>query len=158
MRAFGAEGTPDERAFQRDVTSARFQSIENRWDWRLLQVDFPIVLVAVSAAPRPNSPTHVVLRCDVAGYPAQAPNTQPWDLARNQPLAAELRPKGERAGQVFKSDWPQGLYAPFDRVTLTGHPNWVVEHPRAVWTPQRDFIFFLNQIWELLNAEDYEGI
>lgn len=78
----------------------------------------------------------------------------------NTVLASDKRPKGERVGQVFRADWKEGraLYAPWDRMGLAEHPGWAAAYPLWAWHPGRDISFFLKNVHELLNDDDYKGI
>jgi hypothetical protein len=151
---------PDERAFRAHIADARFLAGVADGRWTVIEDAWPLVTFAIAAAPRENSPKKYFLRANLSGYPFAAPTSAPWDAANNQPLASDKRPKGERVGHVFRTDWESGsaLYAPYDRVALGGHGNWAVEHPRYVWTPERDVTWFLGVISDLLMDDDYLGI
>lgn len=152
---------PDERALREHLRGGRFLSGAAEGRWRLISVDWPIAIVAVSAAPRPSSPKEFVLRFEVGGYPNTTPTGGIWDLAANTSLPADRRPKGERAAQLFRSDgWVGGataMYAPWDRMGLQGHADWAQKHPHDAWNPQRDLSFILAKVHEVLNADDYLG-
>jgi len=151
--------SPDERAFRAHLETARFLSGADAGQWRILSIDWPIVFVALSAAPRINSPSEYVLRVDACGYPTTSATACVWDLSTNAALLAEERPAGHIADQVFRTDWSNGeaLYAPWDRMALPGHEAWATSHPELLWTPDRDFTFYLENVWEVLNADDYTG-
>jgi hypothetical protein len=151
---------PDERVLAADLAGVRFQDGADRGFWRLVSLDWPFALIAVSAAPRPGSPVEFLLRIECSGYPAQAPTGCPCDAETNAVLASDRRPKGERVGQVFRPDWKEGraLYAPWDRTGLAEHPGWAAAHPFWAWHPGRDISFFLTNVHELLNDDDYTGI
>ena len=152
--------SPDERAVRADLQSERFQLGVDGGRWRLLWLEWPVGLFAVTAAERAGSPIEYALRVDFSGYPQRAPTATPWDVDRNERLATDKRPKGCRVGRVFRTNWEKGqaLYAPWDRVALEGHPNWASEHTVYAWHPQRDIAFFLGCVYELLNDDDYIGV
>jgi hypothetical protein len=151
---------PDRRAFEAQLGSARFLAGVERGDWRVVSYAWPTVVVEVAAAPRDHGPEAFALRCDVSGYSSTAPTATPWDVSTGAVLNAARRPKGERVGMVFRTDWENGtaLYAPFDRVALQGHPGWRDQHPRHTWDASRDFTWFLERVFDLLNNDDYVGI
>ena len=151
---------PDERAVREDLRSARFQLGVDGGRWRLLSFEWPVGFFAVAAAERPGSPVEYVLRIDFSGYPQHAPTATPWDLDCNDQLSADERPKGQHVGHVFRTDWNHGqaLYAPWDRVALEGHSNWVNDHVVYAWHPRRDIAFFLGCVYDLLNDDDYTGV
>jgi hypothetical protein len=128
--------------------------------WRVVSEDWPIVVFAISAAPRTGAPEEFFLRSDLAGYPFVGPTSAPWNIDRGRLLAPQERPKGERVGHVFRPDWESGrvLYAPFDRVALDAHPNWKLEYPRYIWTCDRDITWYLSTLSDLLNDADYTGV
>ena len=152
--------SPDEHAVLAALDSAAFQSGVDSGRWRLVSLDWPVGVFAVSAAPRDSSPDEYGLRIDFARYPQQAPTAEPWNLGRGERLADCERPKGERAAKVFRCDWEQGraLYAPWDRIALSGHSNWISEHKAYVWHSGRDVVFFLRCVHDLLNDDDYLGV
>jgi hypothetical protein len=151
---------PDERALAEDLRGASFQAGAEADHWRLISVDWPVALVAVSAAPRPNAPTEFIVRFDLTGYPHAAPTGGLWDVSAGNFMGASGRPRGERAGQIFRHDWEKGqaMYAPWDRVALQGHGDWSRQYPRSAWHAQRDLAFVLANVFEVLNADDYLGI
>lgn len=153
--------TPDERALRDHIAGPRFVDGVERDKWRVVgDIAWPYALVAVSAAPRDNAPREFFLRVNAAGYPSSAPTLTPWDPATGDVLAADSRPKGERAGAVFRSDWKKGtaLYAPFDRVALSGHSGWHQQHPRHAWQAGRDLAWVLQYLHDLLSDADYTGV
>ena len=153
--------SPDERVFRDHVISTRFEEGVERGRWRVVgDIAWPVVLVAVAAAPRDSAPTEYVLRFDLTEYPEMAPTVTPWNPATGDVLKQEMRPKGTRVGLVFRADWENGraLYAPFDRVALAGHPNWRTEYPRRVWDSSKDLTWILQILHEMLNNDDYTGI
>ena len=150
---------PDERAVRADLASSRFRAGVDAGMWRLVSFEWPVGVFAVTAAERENSPSEYALRIDLTGYPQQAPTATPWDLRLGGPLTAAGRPKGERVGHVFRSDWNNGqaLYAPWDRVALHSHGDWATRHSAYAWHPRRDLAFFLSCVHDLLNDDDYLG-
>jgi hypothetical protein len=151
---------PDQRAFEADANAPTFLAGLYRGDWNIDSVSWPSVQITIAAAPREGAPSSFTLRCDLTNYPAQAPTATPWDPDTDTLLAQSKRPKGERVGMVFRSDWEQGraLYAPYDRVALAGHPGWATDHPRYMWTGAQDLAWWVERIYDLLNRDDYEGI
>ena len=153
--------SPDERVFRNHIVGPRFIDGVAAGRWRIARgIDWPHVLIAVSARARDNSPGEFFLYFDLSGYPASAPTAGLWDPTRNAVLSPELRPKGERVGGLFRSDWEGGaaLYAPFDRVALQSHPEWTREHPRRSWDAKKDLAWILQYIYELLHDVDYTGV
>ena len=152
--------SPDELAVGAALDSGAFQSGVDDGRWRLVEFEWPIGVFAVSATRRDNSPTEFGLRIDLSGYPQQAPTAEPWSIDRRERLTAAERPKGERAAEVFRSDWEHGraLYAPWDRVGLAAHSDWASQHRAYAWHPGRDLAFFLRRVYDLLNDDDYLGV
>lgn len=152
--------SPDELAVGAALASGAFQSGVDDGRWRLVEFEWPIGVFAVSAAHRDNSPAEFGLRIDLSGYPQQAPTAEPWSIDRRERLAASERPKGERAAEVFRSDWEQGraLYAPWDRVGLAAHSEWASQHRTYAWHPGRNLAFFFRCVYDLLNDDDYLGV
>jgi hypothetical protein len=153
---------PDERTFRVHVDGGRFRAGVAAGQWRLLEIDWPSSLIAVSAAERPDSPNEFVLKLELNGYAHTAPTGSVWDADTQTWLAADRRPKGERAAMLFRTDgWAGGataMYAPWDRVGLQAHPEWAQKHPLEAWNPTRDISFVLSNVHEVLNADDYLGV
>lgn len=151
---------PDEQAVRVALESPAFWSGVDDGRWRPVSFDWPIGVFAVSAAPRDGSPMEYGLRIDFNDYPQKAPTAEPWNLDHGRRLAEGERPKGERAAMVFRIDWEQGraLYAPWDRIALEGHPNWLSRHPAYVWHSGRDLVFVLRCVHDLLNDDEYTGV
>lgn len=147
---------PDADAVREHLASARFQQGVDSGRWRVIDEAFPIVTVAVSAAGRRGGAPEYALRIDLTRYPHEAPTFEPWHPGDGRRLTAAERPAGGRAAAIFRTDWENGraLYAPYDRVALTGHGNWIDAYPRSVWRPTRDLAFVLDQLWEVLNDAD----
>ncbi len=99
------------------------------------------------------------MRFELGGYPDVTPTGGIWDVEGGTSLAAERRPKGTRAAQLFRSDWGGGIsmYAPWDRAALESHVDWPSKHSMTMWMPSRDLTFILTEIYETLNADDYLG-
>ncbi len=150
---------PSLRVVEAHLASPRFRAGEAGGRWRVLATDWPNVTIKVAAAPHEGSPDGFAIRFELSGYPDQAPTGTIWDVEADTPLAADKRPKGVRAAQLFRSDWESGLamYAPFDRVGLRTHTEWASQYPMTMWTPTRDLVFVLTEIFETLNADDYLG-
>ena len=153
--------SPDERVLRQHVVSARFQEGVDRGRWQIVgDIAWPVVMITVTPGRRDGAPSEYLLRFDLAGYPESAPTSTPWNATTGNVLESDLRPKGERVGHVFRTDWEGGraLYAPFDRVALNGHPNWKTQHSRQVWDPSKDLAWLLQILHEMLNNDDYTGI
>lgn len=150
---------PDQRAFLDHLRSARFQAGVDAGRWHLISRSWPHALIGIAAAPREKAPDEFVLRFELSGYPTNAPTGCPWDIATSSILAADKRPKGTRVGQIFRADWKGGiaLYAPWDRETQD-HPDWAAKYPMCIWTPRRDLTFYLTNVHDALNCDDYLGI
>jgi hypothetical protein len=153
---------PDECALREHLRAGGFQAGIADGRWRLVDISWPVVMIAVSAAERPNSPTAFALRLDMAGYPHTAPTGGLWDVGADVSLPPERRPKGEWVGQLFRADgWAGGstaMYAPWDRAGLKAHPDWARAYPLEAWHPARDVAFILTHVHEALNNNDYLGI
>lgn len=151
----------DERVFREHIAGPKFQEGVDRKRWRLMgDIQWPHAVIAVSAAARELAPSEFFLRFELSGYPA-IPTAMPWDPETDAKLTAEKRPKGERAGPLFRSDWNEGvaLYAPYDRVAWQGHEEgWRQKHPRELWDSSKDITHVLRNLHYVLNADDYTGI
>jgi hypothetical protein len=151
--------TPDERTFRAHLEGGRFRAGVAAGRWHVVEIAWPYVLIAVSAADRSGGPSEFVLRLELAGYPHTAPTGSVWDVDANDWLAADRRPRGERAAQLFRTDgWTGGataMYAAWDRRGLEAHPDWADKNRMQAWDPTRDICFVLENVHEVLNADEY---
>ena len=146
---------PDERALHGDLAKARFRLGQAEGRWRLLSINWPLVLICVTA----KDGREYALRFDCAGYPQTPPTAGPWDVARNTILAFDQWPRsqGGRLGAVFRPEWKNGtaLYLPCDRESIIGHDNWRTEMPSKIWSPNDGICQYLELVYELLHCRDY---
>ena len=152
--------SPDERAFRDHLAGGAFRLGVHQLKWRLVAVDWPTAIFAITAAPRSGAPDEYHIRLELTGYPASAPTGQLWDTARGVPLNFRDWPVGTgRFSQVFRTDWQQGtcLYLPADRISLTGHSDWPGRYASQIWTSQRQFTHYLTLVHELLTSSSYSG-
>ncbi|HEX2909857.1 MAG TPA: hypothetical protein VH186_03545 [Chloroflexia bacterium] len=152
---------PDERVFRADLDKGPFLSGADRGRWRLISVEWPVVIIAVSASERPDAPGEYAFRLDCAGYPQVGPTAQLWDAEQNGPLPPAKWPGGKfRVPAAFRTDWQGGtcLYLPCDRISINGHDNWRHQHPEMIWSPDKDITLYLRTIYDLLNSSDYTGL
>jgi hypothetical protein len=152
---------PDQAALQFHLGRAEFRSGEMEERWRLLAIEWPYVRVAVTADPRPGAPPEYAFRFTCDGYPVNPVTAQLWDEQGGRPLEGRLWPGGRGVvSSVFRPEWQAGrcLYLPADRISIIGHPNWLVEHPSRLWRPERGIVCYLEQIHDLLASTDYLGL
>lgn len=154
---------PDQKVFLAHVSSGRFLSGADLGWWRLISVNWPVALIAVTAASRENSPSEYFFRFDCANYPQAAPTAQPWDLDGNSPLQPAKWPGGQnRVVDVFRVGWNVNgvtcLYIPCDRLSFGGHNDWPSKHPQLIWKNDSDITLYLYAIYDLLHSNDYTGV
>ncbi len=145
---------PDEKALRADLESGRFLAGAARKRWRLVAIEWPVALIAVSA----RDGQEYLLRFDCSGYPQNSPTARLWDAERNAPLEFAVWPKGGgRITAVFRNDWKAGtaLYLPCDRTAIEGHDNWRTEHPSKIWNPSKGITQYVEIVHELLQSRDY---
>ena len=156
-----ANSRVDEIVFLDHIKGGPFLSGVARGRWRLISIDWPYVIIAVSASPRPNAPLEYTLRFDLQNYPQSAPTARPWDIDLNEPLADNKRPHGvSRVSMAFRTDWKNGiaLYLPCDREAIEGHDAWRTQHPAMIWNQNEEITLYLRIVHELLNSSDYTGM
>lgn len=151
---------PDERVFRAHLDRGPFQSGLDRGRWRLISINWPYAVIAISAAKREKGPDEYVFRFELSNYPSLAPTAQPWDELRGAPLEHGRWPGGGgRIQYAFNPGWKAGqcLYLPCDRLSIEGHEVWKGLHPEMIWSPSGDITQYLRIIYDLLNSEDYTG-
>ena len=151
---------PDQLLLEQDLAAAEFRCGELEGRWRHMLTAWPNVVTSVSAAPRQNGPAEYAFRFDCTGYREAAVTAQPWNVETNSPLAQKDWPTGKSiVPSIFRPGWKDGqcLYLPCDRMSIQGHDNWRNVHPERLWNPARGIICYLEQIYDLINSNDYTG-
>lgn len=149
-----AHASAAEKALREHVERPDFQlGVLKGW-WRVIRVDWPVSLIALTA----RDGVEWGFRFQLDGYPAALPNARPWDLATDQALHPSRWPRGTgRVAAVFVPSWNQAaLYLPCDRLALPGHPQWINNHPELLWRPAKGIIHYLEIIHELLSSSSYQ--
>ena len=152
--------SPDRLLLERDLAAPEFRCGQVKGRWRLISQAWPHVIIAVSAAPRTGAPSEFGFRFECTGYPRQAVTAQPWDFTTNAALPAHRWPRGKLIlPSVFRPDWQGGtcLYLPCDRISIKGHDMWAKQYPSRLWQSARGIICYLEQIYDLINQDDYTG-
>lgn len=150
-----------ESVLRAHLEAGPFQSGVDRGRWRLVVLDWPHVVIAVTAAPRPGAPMEYAFRFECTGYPQVPPTAQPWSEVLKGGLPPAQWPGGRsRVPFAFNPSWKGGqcLYLPCDRLSIEGHDPWRTQHPSLIWSPRRDITQYLAVIYELLNSSDYTGL
>src|SRR5262245_1473707 len=97
---------PDQLLLERDLAAPEFRCGEIEGHWRHITTTWPQVLITVSAASRPNSPTEYGFRFECTGYRQSPPTAQPWEISLNAPLAHNRWPTGRSiVPSVFRPQW-----------------------------------------------------
>ena len=154
-----AHRTPDERTFREHVAGGAFRRGAARGRWRLVRIDWPHAVIAVSAATRSGSPSEYGFRFELSNYPQLTPTAEPWEQTHDRPLEASRWPTGRsRVAAAFNPGWnAHAIYIPCDRLAIQGHDAWLSQHPSMIWRPTGDITQYLAIIYELLNSGDYTG-
>lgn len=151
---------PDQQLLEEHLNRAEFRLAQLEGRWRIVNVTWPNVTIAISAAARPNAPAEYGFRFECTGYPVLPVTAQPWNIDNNAPLAPNQWPNGRSiVPSVFRPEWKGGqcLYIPCDRLSIEGHVNWPQEYQGRLWNPSRGIVCYLEQIYELVNQNDYTG-
>lgn len=120
---------------------------------------WPHVLIWVVSDKKFIANSRIHLRFTLDGYPEQAPTGCPWDVVGSKALAPGEWPKGEvNVSRVFKPSWnATALYAPCDRVAMSGHDPWRQQFPRWWWQPDFTIVRYLEFVHECLNPINEVG-
>lgn len=150
---------PDQQVLQQHIQGGDFQDAVSRGWWRVVEIDWPYVWIAVLAGERPKSPNEYVFRFECSNYPQDAPTAVPWNPGNNCVLARDLWPAGQgHVDTVFRPDWnSNALYLATDRVALESHQNWKTEFPKTAWNARKEITHYLGLIHVYLNSPDYRG-
>ena len=157
-----ASMSPDERVFRDHVAGTRFLEGVERGRWRIVDdIEWPVALVAVSAAPRENAPTEYFLRFDLSGYPETAPTATPWNPNTEEVLQQELRPKGTQSGpripcRLGKRASPLRSLRP--SCTRLRTPTGERSTRGEFGIRRRILTWILQKLHEMLSNDDYTGV
>ena len=130
--------------------------------WRLVSVEWPIVTVMVSAAPREGAPTEFAIRFELGGYPNTTPPGASGTRRRTPLWLPTCAPRALDVALIFRIDgWaggPTAMYAPWDRLALQTHPNWLQEAPAFGLASRAEPDLHLDNLHRVLNDDGYLGI
>jgi hypothetical protein len=147
---------PDRAALERDLATPSFREGVARRRWRLIANAWPHIHVGIHA----RDGHEFVLRLECCGYPAEPPTGGLWDVELGAPLPPTRWPKGDDVFlSVVRPDWHGGaaLYFPLDRLSRTGHAEWVNTHPHLAWDPAKGILQHLGEVHRLFNSGGYHG-
>jgi len=147
---------PDERALLAELATPRFELGVALGHWRLILVQWPIVILTVVASDR----SEFAFRFECTGYPADRPEVAIWDTEKNTLLAAESRPVMLDPYQlVFRNDWENGmhLYHPMERHAFTTHNGWSNDLRFKLWNPGRGLTQWCHELHGILNSSAYQS-
>lgn len=153
----------DQACFEEHIASRPFQDGVARGYWGTTPrdgVDWPQVVIWISAPSRPSSPDRLFLRFQLQDYPSKGPTATLWDEEKNSQLTFGRWPKGDGdVGMVFRIDWEgaAGLYAPWDRFAMEKHPDWPQKYPGLGWKASHTIVHYLRLTREVLHTDDYRG-
>lgn len=146
------EVDPARLRLERDLANGDFAAGVDAGLWRLVEVAWPSIDVAITA----GDGNELTMRIQVDDYPRLAPAGRPWDLDADAPLGYHRWPTGGHAPQVFRPDWSKDNHdAPYmacDRTGLATHPGWATSHPERSWNPTRTIAFYVAEIWRELRG------
>ena len=97
--------SPDRKLLERDLAAAEFRCGQVESRWRHVDTRWPYSLIAVSAAPRSNSPPEYGFRFECSGYPQIPVTCQLWDVALDGPLTFNKWPTGKAIVPSGFSTW-----------------------------------------------------
>lgn len=152
--------TLDEQILREHIAAGPFQSGVELKKWQLVSIDWPHAVISITATPHEGWPAAYSFRFECTNYPDSPVTAQPWDLDNILPLNPGKWPGGtERFIKVFNPGWKEGqcLYLPCDRISMEGHPDWLIKHPHLIWKPDSNITLYLGAVHELLNSSSYTG-
>jgi hypothetical protein len=141
-----------EHSIQADLNAPEFLTGVARGAWRVLSLDFPIVLLGIRGTEPDGSNKEWVFRYLVDDYPSVAPMVQIWDVASNCILAAGSRPTGNQlVAHAFKSWSDDTVYRPWERKAME-HGDWKTKYPNQVWNPTKTLANTVEDLNAILNG------
>lgn len=155
---------PDESLFKSHLEEAPFQSGADAGKWGLqgeskdIIWPHPILWVRADTAIVPVG--KIFFRFTVDGYSATAPTACPWNVEKNMRLENALWPRlTGKFARVFRLDWNGGiaLYAPCDRMAMSGHEPWQQQFPFWWWQQHFTIVKYLEFVHMCLNPFRYEA-
>ena len=154
--------SPDEAVFRDHIEDAPFQAGVDISKWGFhggtAEIIWPHPIFWVGADADLISGGRVFLRFTTDGYPQAAPTACPWDIERNSRLDPALWPTGPGSvAKVFNPNWNNGvaLYAPCDRLAMSGHESWKTQFPSVWWGQSSTIVVYLEFVHSCLNRRKY---
>lgn len=148
----GPASEPARTRLEKDLAASEFESGVRAGMWRVVMLDWPALVVAITA----GDGNELTMRLKVDGYPAQAPAGQPWHLQDSMLLPKELWPISTLTPATFPQDWSAANagapYVACDRRALSTHPDWATAHPGRAWNPGRTITFYLRELYRELQS------
>lgn len=144
---------PAQVALEEDLQSVPFlDGVEKRY-WRVVRLEFPTLIVAITA----GDGRELGMRVDTSDYPTTAPAGTPWNIEANEPLGQPALPSGTTAQTVFRSEWSRingwTPYMASERLLIQGdHPQWGPQHPERAWNPTRTITFYVSELHKELRS------
>ena len=156
--------TPSQELFEAHLVEDDFKNgvVLGRWGVIPMEgVEWPHLVIWVSAAPRSTSPERYYFRFTLDDYSKTAPSAYVCT--------------SEAPGKAPDDQWPTGindvamafcingwqhrnaLYAPWDRAGLQAHPEWKDKYKGMAWESHFTIAHYLNRVFNLLNHDDYKG-
>lgn len=143
---------PAVTAIKVDLSASRFQAGVVRGLWRLISLEFPVLMIGIAATEADGTASEYFFHFELSGYPGIAPEVFIWDIETSQVLPVARRPKGcPRVTQAF-IDWgSHTVYRPWERHS-GAHNDWARKYPDLAWHSKRDITFILEDLHGLLNS------
>lgn len=138
-----------------DLATPAFLAGVSRGHWRVVDVAFPFLTIAVKTTLPASPVAEYVFQFELSGFPNTPPQVLMWDLETNETLVAAKRPKGSpRINEAFK-EWqaPHPVYRPWER-TSGAHGDWATNFPNLAWNASRELTFILDDLHALLTPND----
>lgn len=153
---------PDESLLRAHLEAVPFLAGADAGKWGLhgepkdIVWPHPVFWVAASRQLMPEG--KIVLRFTADGYSASAPTACPWDPEKKATLDLAKWPKvSGKFAKVFRIDWngAVALYAPCDRVAMSGHDHWRQQFPTWWWQAHFSITKYLGFVHMVLNPRNF---
>lgn len=144
-----------------ELASPDFRAGVQEGKWCLVDFKFPILKIDINGTKPDGTRALYRIWFEVRGFPGQRVWAQQWSRINDCAATPAERPTGnERVENAFRG-WESGggihLYCPWEREVAATHPNFLTEFPEKSWNNNRNLIFILEELYGLLNLNNFPG-
>jgi hypothetical protein len=151
-----AIASPARRTLEAHLETVRFLAGIEDGRWSVLRLEWPNLYVRVTGRDLETGQTLTHdSRLECEAYPDPGPFVERWAFA-DEPSFGSRPPAPSEGSPGFidaKKNWGVGgIYRAWQR-TAAGHGDWARKRPDLAWHRQREIVFIMEQLYDLLSEQ-----